>query len=147
MIPGSAKRCAYTVREPDLIREVLVERAVDFPKSVLIKYMLQDLIGSSIFVANGETWRWRRAVVNPALQQARVTAVFDLMRDAADEAVQRIEDAAATGPVRVDLEVTHFAADVIFQEPFFPSRSRRTLPRRSRAPSSGFRAWPMCTAC
>ena len=131
VVPGSPKRCAYTVREPDLIREVLVERPAAFPKSILMERMLKDLIGSSIFVANGETWRWRRAIVGPALQQARVTAVFDSMHEAAAAAVLRIGAAAQKGLVRVDLEVTHFAADVIFRtllsEPIDPLVAPRVI--------------------
>src|SRR4051812_18375619 len=51
ILPGLPQRCAYTVREPELIREVLVERPADFPKSVLMSDMLQSLIGASVFVA------------------------------------------------------------------------------------------------
>ncbi len=129
VLPGSARRCAYTVREPDLIREVLVGRSAEFPKSILMDNMLRDIIGSSLFLANGETWRWRRAIVNPALQQARVTAVFERMREAGDAAVLRIGAASQAGPVRIDLEVTHFAADVIFRTIFSEPIDPRVAPR------------------
>lgn len=118
VLPRLKRQWHYTVREPDLIKEILVDRAAAFPKSVLMDDMLRSLIGSSIFIANGETWRWRRAVVDQALQQARVGTVFARMRDAADATLARIERAAGEGPVAIDAEMTHFAADVIFRTLF-----------------------------
>ena len=119
--PSGKKTWLYTVREPELIREVLVGRAGDFPKSRLMRSMLSDLIGDSVFVANGETWRWRRAIVDQALAQARVRDVMDQMRAAAEALVDRIEaqlGRAGEAVVRVDIEATHFAADVIFRTLF-----------------------------
>ncbi len=119
--PSGRKTWLYTVREPELIREVLVGRAGAFPKSRLMRSMLSDLIGESVFVANGETWRWRRAIVDQALAQARVRDVLDQMRAAADALLARIEaqlGQAGEAVVRVDIEATHFAADVIFRTLF-----------------------------
>lgn len=111
---------AYTLREPELVREALAGRAADFPKSRLMRAMLEDLIGDSIFVANGEAWRWRRAIVDQALAQARVREVMGLMREAAEALIGRLAILTDEGPVlaRVDLEATHFAADVIFRTLF-----------------------------
>ena len=131
----------YTVREPELIREVLVERSADFPKSRLMQTMLGDLIGSSVFVTNGETWRWRRAIVDQALEQARVREVMALMRGAADDLIIRIDQAideaercgrdGAGAVIRIDAEMTHFAADVIFRtlfsEPVEPRVAARII--------------------
>ena len=117
-LPFFKRRWHYTVREPELIREILVNRAGDFPKSVMMDDMLRELIGSSAFVINGETWRWKRAILDAALQQARVRQVFARMREAADAALDRLEAAARAGPVAVDVEMTHFAADVIFRTLF-----------------------------
>ena len=119
--PAGSRTWLYTVREPELIREVLAGRAGDFPKSRLMRSMLSDLIGDSVFVANGETWRWRRAIVDQALEQARVRDVMEQMRAAADALADRIEaqlGAAGEAVVRVDIEATHFAADVIFRTLF-----------------------------
>jgi cytochrome P450 len=86
-----------------------------------MRSMLEDLIGDSVFVANGETWRWRRAIVDQALAQARVRDVMARMREAADALVARIEARIGAGDravVPVDAEMTHFAADVIFRTLF-----------------------------
>ena len=49
-LPGMKQHYAYSVRDPAIMREVLVERAFDFPKSRLMYNMLAPLTGNSIFV-------------------------------------------------------------------------------------------------
>ncbi len=122
-LPWFKTRNMFTVRDPDLIREVLVRRSDDFPKSGLMDVMLHELIGYSIFVSNGEVWRRQRRIIDPALEGARVKEVFARMRDAVDGCVARFEahaarPDAATTPIDVDIEMTHFTADVIFRTIF-----------------------------
>jgi len=133
-LPALRMRELFTIRDPDLIREVLVRRSEEFPKSGLMDDMLRELIGYSIFVSNGEVWRRQRRIIDPALAQARVKDVFARMRDAADGALARFEahalrPDAATAPIDVDLEMTHFTADVIFRtifsEPMTADGARR----------------------
>lgn len=113
-------RWLFNVREPDLIREVLVKRADEFPKSELMDDMLRALTGYSIFVSNGEVWRRQRRMMDPALEGARIRDVFPMMQTAAEACLARFEAQAGTAsasapPAPVDLEMTHFAADVIFR--------------------------------
>jgi cytochrome P450 len=109
----------FLVREPALIRQILVGRAAAFPKGAHMRAMLHHLVGDSIFVANGETWRWRRAIVDQALEQARVRDVMSLMCDAAEALADRIDERIGeTAVVRIDDATTHFAADVIFRTLF-----------------------------
>ena len=118
-LPFLKKRWIFTVRDPELVREVLVRRAEDFPKSGLMDAMLRALTGYSIFVSNGEVWGRQRRLIDPALEQARVRDVFARMLEAAAVATARMEALADTGePVRVDMEMTRFAADVIFRTIF-----------------------------
>lgn len=133
-LPALRMRELFTVRDPDLIREVLVRRSEEFPKSGLMDDMLRELIGYSIFVSNGEVWRRQRRIIDPALAQARVKDVFARMRDATDAALARFEAHAArpdadVTPIDVDIEMTHFTADVIFRtifsEPMTAEGARR----------------------
>lgn len=122
-LPWFRIREMFTVRDPDLIREVLVRRSDDFPKSGMMDDMLHELIGYSIFVSNGEVWRRQRRIIDPALEGARVKEVFARMRDAVDASIARFQTHAdrpdaATTPLDVDIEMTHFTADVIFRTIF-----------------------------
>ena len=133
-LPWLRPRDVFTVRDPELIREVLVRRSEEFPKSGLMDEMLHALIGYSIFVSNGDVWRRQRRIIDPALEQARVKDVFARMRDAADACIARVarhadRPDAATAPLAIDVEMTHFAADVIFRtifsEPMTADGARR----------------------
>jgi len=118
-LPGMRQRYTYTVREPAAMREVLVDRAADFPKSRLMYSMLEPLIGYSVFVSNGETWRKQRAIIDEAFEHARLRDIFPKMRDAADGLCARLSAHAADGDVvAIDREATQVAADIIFRTIF-----------------------------
>lgn len=120
--PFGKIRSLYTIRAFDLLREVLVKRAADFPKSMLMGSMLQQLLGNGIFVSNGDVWRRQRRMMDPAFEGARIREVFPMMRDAAEAAVGRLEARLggpdADRPVMMDVETTHFTADIIFRTIF-----------------------------
>ena len=46
---------SYLINQPDLIRTVLKERPLDFPKSDRVSEGLRPLLGNVVFVTNGET--------------------------------------------------------------------------------------------
>lgn len=46
----------YMVNEPALVKEILCEREVEFPKHELLDESLRDLLGKSIFTTNGSAW-------------------------------------------------------------------------------------------
>lgn len=122
-IPRRGQPFVFMVREPRLTREVLVERAADFPKSTLMSSMLLELTGDSIFVSNGEVWARQRRIIDQAFENARVRDVFELMRSACDDVVARFDDKIKAGPAGVevfdmDIEMTHFAGDIIFRTIF-----------------------------
>jgi cytochrome P450 len=130
--PRLARRWLYTLRDPVHVREVLVGRPRDFPKSVLMGSMLRSLTGDSIFTTNGETWRRQRDLIDPALEQARIRESFARMRDAADAALMDLDRrAAGDRDVLVDDAMTRFAADVIFRTlfscPIDPQSGARTF--------------------
>ncbi len=120
-LPTLKKRWMFTVREPELAREVLVRRASAFHKSDIMDPMLQDVTGESLFTSDGETWRRQRRLMDPAFAQAGLRAVFPLMRQACDAAIERLAAHATERPgevLDVDGTTTHFAADIIFRTIF-----------------------------
>jgi cytochrome P450 len=106
----------FIVNEPPLIDRVLSTEAANFPKSDIIAEMLELLMGDSIFVSNGEVWKRQRRMMNPAFEHARIKVVFNLMRQAAEASLARL--LAKPGRVRIDQEMTHVAADIIFRTIF-----------------------------
>ena len=120
-LPRLKERSLYIVRTFELLREVLVKRADAFPKSALMNDMLRMLTGYSIFVSNGEAWRRQRRLMDPAFEQARIRDAFPMMLDAVEACVARLEAHVASHPgepIVMDVELTHYASDVIFRAIF-----------------------------
>lgn len=122
-------RRVYFVNQPDLVDRVLVKEADKYPKSISMGSMLEFLMGTGVFVSNGELWRKQRRMLDPAFNQARIQDVFPLMRQATEEMVARFR-AHPDGAVHpIDEETTHVTADIIFRtiysRPLTGEESRR----------------------
>ncbi|NJM30953.1 MAG: cytochrome P450, partial [Rhizobiales bacterium] len=111
-------RRIYLANDPELVRRVLVDEAEDFPKDAVIADMLELLMGDSIFVSNGAVWKRQRRMMDPAFEGARIKLVFELMRDAADALIERLDAAAGQPEIHIDVEMTHVTADIIFRTLF-----------------------------
>ena len=81
---------SYLINQPDLIKTVLKERPNDFPKSDRIGEGLRPLLGNSVFLTNGETWKRQRRIIDPAFEGGRLRDTFPAMWDAAEAAVKRL---------------------------------------------------------
>lgn len=109
---------SFLINQPDLVRHVLIEKAGDFPKSTLLADALADLLGASVFVTNGDTWRRQRRIIDPAFEGGRLKAVFPAMATAAAEFGARLAKKADGEPVEIEFETAYAAADVIFRTLF-----------------------------
>jgi len=108
---------SYLINQPELIKTVLKDRPDDFPKSDRISEGLRPLLGKSVFLTNGETWKRQRRIIDPAFEGGRLREVFPAMWDAAEATATRLE--AQVGQViEVEVETSHAAADVIFRTLF-----------------------------
>lgn len=108
---------SYLINEPDLIDLVLKTRPEDFPKSDRIAEGLRPVLGNSVFLTNGETWKRQRRIIDPAFDRGRLRDSFPAMWDAAEAMATRLTPQA--GKV-LDVEpiTSHAAADVIFRTLF-----------------------------
>ncbi len=105
---------SYLCNDPALVNRVLVERPDDFPKSNRIREGLNPLLGNSVFVTNGEVWKRQRRIIDPAFEGGRLRDTFPAMWAAGQAAVARLRP----GPVEIEEEMSHAAADVIFRTLF-----------------------------
>ncbi|WP_413719963.1 cytochrome P450 [Silicimonas sp. MF1-12-2] len=105
---------SFLLNEPGLVREVLTGRPDDFPKSTRVTRGLEPLLGQSVFVTNGDTWKRQRRIIDPAFEGGRIRNAFPKMLAAAEAAAERI------GPGLLDVEAmaSHATADVIFRTLF-----------------------------
>ncbi|MDJ0827562.1 MAG: cytochrome P450, partial [Rhodobacter sp.] len=107
---------SYLVNQPELVREVLNARPMDFPKSARVGEGLRPLLGNSVFLTNGATWQRQRRIIDPAFEGGRLRDTFPAMKAAGEAAVDRLR--ARQGVVEIEEEASHAAADVIFRTLF-----------------------------
>lgn len=105
---------SYLCNDPALIDEVLTARPDDFPKSDRVGEGLQPLLGQSVFVTNGETWKRQRRIIDPAFEGGRLRDTFPAMLAAGQAAVARLD----AGVQEIEAPMSHAAADVIFRTLF-----------------------------
>lgn len=112
MVSGKTGKRWHMVMDPSTIREVLLDRVEDYPKSLVTKNLLKPAIGESLFLAEGAHWRWQRRAAAPVFSHRNMMNLAPIMTAAADRASQRITDA---GPRAVNLldEMVTTTFDVI----------------------------------
>jgi cytochrome P450 len=108
---------SYLMNQPELVKTVLKERPDDFPKSDRIGEGLRPLLGNSVFLTNGETWKRQRRIIDPAFEGGRLRETFPAMWDAAEATAARLEGQAGQ-VIEIEAETSHAAADVIFRTLF-----------------------------
>ena len=108
---------SYLINQPELVQRVLKERPDDFPKSTRVNEGLRPILGNSVFVTNGETWKRQRRIIDPAFEGGRLRETFPAMWDASEAAAARIAPLTG-GEIDVEPETSHAAADVIFRTLF-----------------------------
>ena len=63
--PGLPIARACVAIDPDLVQEILVEKAKSFDKSDMLRFSLWNLAGEGLFTSNGELWRRQRKTMAP----------------------------------------------------------------------------------
>jgi len=116
---GYSRRSIVIVNDPKLVRQVLVDEDQILPKSDLMVNALDPLIGDSIFVSSGATWRRQRSMMDPALSLMRVNRAFASMAAGADAAETLLAERSASGAeFSLDLFMSHMTADIICRSVF-----------------------------
>jgi cytochrome P450 len=112
MVSGKTGKRWHMVMDPGAIRQILLDRLEDYPKSVVTKNLLKPAIGESLFIAEGAHWRWQRRAAAPAFSHRNVQNLGPIMTAAAERAADRI---AAAAPRAVNLldEMVTTTFDVI----------------------------------
>ena len=107
---------SYLVNQPSLVKRVLNEEPMQFPKSGRIAEGLRPLLGESVFLTNGQTWLRQRRIIDPSFEGGRLKDTFPAMYAAGQEMVRRLE--MENAPFDMEPHASHAAADVIFRTLF-----------------------------
>ncbi len=129
------KRPIYIVNHPETIREIMVKKVANYPKSDLMVGALKPLVGDGIFISGGEKWVRQRRMIDPAFAHMRIRAAFQAMIEATDDFENHFDELSASGaPVSIEEEMSHLTADIVFRTMF-------SQPIESEAARSVFRAF------
>jgi cytochrome P450 len=90
ILSGTTGKRWHMVMEPEALKRILRDRVDDYPKSMVTKLILGPAIGDSLFVAEGEHWKWQRRAAAPVFTHRNVAALAPVMSHAATRSVERI---------------------------------------------------------
>ncbi|WP_386168520.1 cytochrome P450 [Sulfitobacter pontiacus] len=111
MVSGKMGKRWHMVMDPTAIREMLLDRVDDYPKSLVTKNLLRPAIGDSLFIAEGAHWRWQRRAVAPAFSHRNMLNLSPIMTAAAQRSADRI--AAGSRAINMLDEMVTATFDVI----------------------------------
>lgn len=113
IVSGKTGKRWHMVTDPNAIRAVVLEREVNYPKSVVTKTLLKPAIGDSLFIAEGADWRWQRRTVAPVFSHRNVMNLAPIMSAAAERCAQRVAQAGPDRAVNLFDEMVTTTFDVI----------------------------------
>ncbi len=76
---GFGGRKLYFLNHPDLIREVLVEKAASYRKNQLTQKGLRPFLGEGLLLSEGELHRQQRKLMQPAFHSRRIESYAQFM--------------------------------------------------------------------
>lgn len=82
----------HMVMDPGALRQVLLEKVDQYPKSDVTKNILEPAIGNSLFIAEGAHWRWQRRAASPVFSHRNVQNLGPIMAMAAQRSVERLSE-------------------------------------------------------
>ncbi|KAL5273923.1 hypothetical protein ACFFRR_000597 [Megaselia abdita] len=106
----------FMIRHPDLINRVLVK---DFDHFLDHRAFFNEdhdaLFGNTLFALKNQKWKDMRATLTPAYTGSKLRAMFELIREVAEESVSNLKEELKSGLEDVDCRdyFTRYANDVI----------------------------------
>ena len=124
---GWSRRMILIVNAPDLLKGILTDPSDIYPKNDLMVGALAPLVGDSMFVSSGDTWRQQRRMIDPAFSHMRLNRAFEPMAAAVDDYETHLDDLATRRtPFSLDLAMSHLTADIICRTVFSTSPKSET---------------------
>ncbi len=111
---GYSRRSILLINDSELCKEVLADKQGIYPKNDLMVGALEGLVGNSLFVSSGESWRRQRQMIDPAFSQLRINTAFASMNRAVDDYQKLLDEHMEAGETfSLDKAMSHLTADII----------------------------------
>jgi cytochrome P450 len=88
---------AFLLNQPDLVRHVLAEGSANFTKDTFVNANFREWLADGLLVSEGERWRRRRQLVQPAFHRERLSAFAGAMVEATVRITDRWQQFIETG--------------------------------------------------
>lgn len=111
---------AYLINHPDYIRHVLQSHGQNYNKDTFLnKYMLESLTGQGLLTSENPLWREQRRLIQPAFHKQSLPKFAELMQQAVERAVKRLDVAAGTHqPINIAAEMMRLTLDIVTEALF-----------------------------
>jgi len=107
---------ALLVCEPDVIGEILVDKADAFLRDPATRRSFKPTVGdNSIFVAEGAEWRWQRRAVAPLFRHDTILSFVPTFAAMSERQIERWRSADLTRPVDAAAAMTRTTFDIIVE--------------------------------
>jgi cytochrome P450 len=83
---------ALSVASPELVHDVLVEKAKSFDKTLALKMAFYPLAGKGLFTSEGDLWKRQRKLIAPLFSPAAVKSYADAMNAVIDRYLDTWKD-------------------------------------------------------
>ncbi|MFK7859830.1 MAG: cytochrome P450 [Granulosicoccus sp.] len=111
---GYSRRSILLINDTELCRQVLHDKDGIFPKNDLMVGALEGLVGNSLFVSSGASWRRQRQMIDPAFSQLRINSAFASMNQAVQDYQSVLDTYVEQGETfSLDKAMSHLTADII----------------------------------
>lgn len=112
IVSGRTGAAWHMLMDPKGLRRVLLENLDNYPKSNVTKNMLRPAIGNSIFIVEGEEWRWQRRAAAPVFTPRNMKNLSPIMIEAANRCVERLTE-ALQHPIDLNDEMVRTTFEII----------------------------------
>lgn len=103
----------HNLRDPALIKEVLLDRIEDFRKAPLAHEMLAPMLGDGLVTAEGASWQQQRKTANPAFRSRVIDALVPLVLETGARLADRLARCDPKTPVCVFPEIADATLSVV----------------------------------
>lgn len=101
-----------TVSDPEAVRRVLVDNTENYARTAISVRMLRPVLGDGLLISEGAAWRHQRRTLAPAFTPRAVELLAPHILTATDEAIRRLDTAAAQGDVNLFGALQHLALEI-----------------------------------
>ena len=104
----------YFVNHPDFIKHILQENNRNYCKQNRLNDLLKPFIGEGLLTSDGEVWRRRRRMAQPAFHRQRLALLVELMTDTVEEIMASWQPRVEKGtPFDVLVEMQRIALTIV----------------------------------